>query len=85
MARIVERLTNLFRPKRSRKLHFALVIADTDTAGFQFTPDKDCRMFMVTGEVLPNRGVPREVIAEAINRVNNPKPEGDVRITEKKI
>lgn len=77
-------LLNPFKRKRRRALHFALVVADRPTEGFKFEGDKDCEMFMVTGEVVKRDVIPRSVLRAVIERFDNPTPlEGDVSISEK--
>ena len=74
---------NLFR-KREPKRFFALVISDQPTEGFQFTPDKDGRMFMVTGETAPRDVIPRSVLRGAVDKFEDVKPiEGELRVFEK--
>lgn len=79
-------LDKFFR-RKSKKLHFALVIADVGTEKFQFTSDKDCKMFIVTGECTPRDVIPRTVLREVVERFDKkePDPQGEISISEKAI
>lgn len=77
-------LSDLFRRKRARKLYFAVVVADRDTGGFTFTADKDCKMFMATGEATPGVIIPSTVMKSIMEKFDAPVPlDGKVTVTEK--
>lgn len=77
-------LQNLFKRRRNRKLYFAVVVADRPTDGFVFTADKDCKMFMGTGEATPGIGIPGTVIKSIFEKFDAPAPlDGKVTVTEK--
>lgn len=78
-------LNDIFRRKRPRKLYFAVVIADRPTDGFKFTPDKDCKLFMVTGETTRGPVIPSTVLKEVAERFENPKLDGKITVTEKTL
>ena len=78
-------IPNLFKRNRAKKLHFALVIADRPTDGFKFESDKDCKMFIVTGETVAGNVIPRTVLRGVVDKFETaPAPlEGEVKISEK--
>lgn len=79
-------LNEIFR-RRKRKLYFALVVADRPTEGFEFKSDKDCRMFIVSGQTERGVVIPRTVLKEVVDRFEKPEAirplEGEVRVSEK--
>lgn len=77
-------LQNPFRRKRKQKLHFALVVSDRPTDGFQFTPDRDCKMFMFTGEVIKGDVIPRSTLRAAVEKFDPSieQMEGHTKISE---
>lgn len=58
---------NFFR-KKEKKAYFALVISDRPTDGFKFESDKNCKMFMVTGETTPHDIIPKTVMKGAMEK-----------------
>lgn len=72
-----------FRRKRERKLYFAVVVADRPTDGFTFTADKDCKMFMVTGEAAPTTVIPGTVLKGILEKFNKAQLDGKVTVSEK--
>ena len=79
-------LQNLFRRKREKKLYFAVVVADRPTDGFKFTSDRDCKMFMGTGEATPGIGIPSTVIKSIFEKFDAPVPlDGKVTVSEKVV
>lgn len=79
-------LSNLFRRRRERKLYFAVVVADRPTDGFKFTSDRDCKMFMATGEATPGILIPSTVMKSIKDKFDAPVPlDGKVTVTEKSI
>ena len=83
-------LRTLFE-KKGKGLYFALVVADRPTDGFKFESDKDCKMFMVTGEVDRKEVIPTDVLKEIVSRFAQPKPKAkidtsdQVKISERKL
>ena len=79
-------IADFFRRKRVRKLYFAVVVADRPTDGFKFTSDKDCRMFMATGEATPGVIIPSTVMKSIMEKFDAPVPlDGKVTVTEKTV
>ena len=79
-------LSNLFRRKRQRKLYFAVVVADRPTDNFKFTSDRDCKMFMATGEATPGVIIPSTVMKSIMEKFDAPVPlDGKVTVTEKTL
>lgn len=80
------KIDELFRRRKEPKRFFALVISDQPTEGFVFTPDKDGKMFMLTGDVIPRDVIPRSVLRSAVDKFEALKPlEGEVKISEKRV
>lgn len=73
---------NLF--KRKRKLHFAVVLSERPVDKFQFIPDKDCKVFIFSGEADPREGIPRSAMKTAMEKFNAdlPQTNGETKITE---
>ena len=79
-------IKDLFRRRKEPKRFFALVISDQPTDGFKFTPDRDGKMFMLTGDVIPRDVIPRSVLRSAVDKFEELKPlEGVVKISEKRV
>lgn len=79
-------LNNIFRRRRSRKLYFAVVVADRPTDDFKITSDKDCKMFIATGETTPGVVIPGTILKEIAERFEKlPKLDGKVTVTEKDV
>ncbi len=78
----------IFKRKRPPKLYFALAVSDRPTDGFKFTPDKNCKVFLVAGEVEKRVVIPQTVLKEVVERFMKApaKEEGDViKISEKNV
>ena len=67
--------------RHKKQLYFAVVVSDRPTDGFTFTNDKDCKFFMVTGDVYEGVVIPAEVLKELVERFC--KPDGFVAVIEK--
>ena len=77
-------LSNLFRRKREKKLYFAVVVADRPTDNFKFIADKDCKLFMATGEATPGVIIPSTVMKSIKDKFDAPVPlDGKITVTEK--
>lgn len=78
-------LLNRFRRVRAKKLYFAVVIADRPTDGFKVTSDKDCKMFIATGETTPGVVIPATVLKEIVDRFEKAPLDGKVTLSEKDV
>jgi hypothetical protein len=79
------KLDKFFR-KKTKKLYFALVVSDRNPEKFLFTPDKDCKVFMVTGETIPGDVIPRSILRSAMDKFQGGEEKvEEIIITEKKI
>ena len=77
-------ITDIFRRKREKKLYFAVVVADRPTDNFKFIADKDCKLFMATGEATPGVLIPSTVMKSIKEKFDAPVPlDGKVTVTEK--
>lgn len=77
-----------FNKKKKSQLYFALAVADESLEDAKFQNDKDCRLFIVTGEMNKRDGIPRTTMKEVMERFINPPPEkeeGEIKISEKRI
>ena len=70
--------------KKKRTLYFALVVADQPTDNFKFEADKDCTMFMISGEVEKRMVIPPTVLKEIVDRFSRHDLGGEVVISEEK-
>lgn len=77
--------------KKPKQLYFVLAVADKPTDGFKFEADKDCKIFIVNGEIEKRDVIPRTVLKEVVERFLNPKndsvknenvDEADIKISE---
>lgn len=69
--------------RRKKKLFFAVVVADRPTDGFTFTADKDCKMFMATGEADPTMVIPGTVLKGILEKFNKSQLDGKVTVSER--
>lgn len=70
-----------FRRKRRQPVYFAILLSDRPAEGFKFTPDRECKMHMVTGEATPGVIIPGTVLKAMMEQYL--KPEGEISVTEK--
>ncbi len=56
------------RKKEEQKYYFVLGISDRPTDGFEIKPDKDCQMFLFTGETEPNNIIPKITLKAAMDK-----------------
>lgn len=81
---MIESLLAPFRRKRERKLYFALAVADRPTDGFKFSSDKDCTVFIVTGDMIPQDMIPRSTLKAIVDKFQKVEElQGKVIVSEK--
>lgn len=81
---MIDSLIAPFRRKRAKKLYFAVAISDRPTEDFKFVPDADCKVFLVTGDVLPGDVIPRTSLKAMVERFEEVQQlDGNVVVSEK--
>lgn len=77
-------IKDIFKKKKRKTLYFAVVIADASLDKVKFENDKDCKLFVVNGEIEKHDVIPRSILKEMVERMVAPEVDG-AKISEAKI